>query len=141
MLYKVCCPVLMNWFHFIFPSDDISISVAMSIYPPMSFVSGYRTQCTCSIYCWSWFTVFWSVWSTTGHCVHWLRHKHGVHVSSMGFLYLSVDGEIAELLEKEQILFKNCFVKYGFVSAYPLFFISLLMLYRDLKFTKSRVSI
>lgn len=59
----------------------------------------------------------------------------------MGFLYLSVDGEIAELLEREQTLFKNCFVKYGFVSAYPPFFVLLLMLYRDLKFTKSRVSI
>lgn len=110
--YLLSCFNALIWFHLIFPSDDISISVAVSIYPPMSFVSGHRTQCTCSIYCWSWFTILWSVRSATGYCVHWLRHKHGVHVSSMEFLHLSVDGEIAEMLRRDKTI-KHSLIQYG----------------------------
>lgn len=72
---------LIDGFHFIFSSDDLSVSVAVSLHPPLSFVSGNSAQCSRPIYSWSWFTVFWSVWATTRCGLHWFRHKHGVHVS------------------------------------------------------------
>lgn len=78
---------LIDGFHFIFSSDDLSVSVAVSLHPPLSFVSGNSAQCSRPIYSWSWFTLFWSVWATTRCGLHWFRHKHGVHVSLFFVLF------------------------------------------------------
>lgn len=97
---------LIDEFHFIFSSDDLSVSVAVSLHPPLSFVSGNCAQCSCPIYSWSWFTVFWSVWATTRCGLHWFRHKHGVHVSvffefflfiSFVFIYIYMSFEVFDV--------------------------------------------